>query len=153
MIKQHACKKICSHREKGLNEEMEKAVVYIHGKGGSADEAEHYEQLFTNCDVIGFDYKAQTPWDAVEEFTSYFNSLRIKYKTIRTIANSIGAYFAMSSLSLKQIDAAFFISPVVDMEQLIKNMMQWTGVTEAELLEKGSIETSFGETLTYEYLT
>ncbi len=46
---------------------MNKAVVYIHGKGGSAQEAEHYKLLFGDCDVIGFDYSAQSPWEAKDE--------------------------------------------------------------------------------------
>ena len=32
---------------------MDKAVIYIHGKGGNAEEAIHYKPLFSNCDVIG----------------------------------------------------------------------------------------------------
>ena len=36
-----------------------------------------------------------------------------------------GAFFSMSSLDETLIDQAYFISPVVDMEQLILNMMQW----------------------------
>ena len=43
---------------------MEEIVVYVHGKGGSAQEAEHYKALFPNCEVIGFDYHAQSPWEA-----------------------------------------------------------------------------------------
>ena len=35
---------------------MDKAVIYIHGKGGNAEEAIHYKPLFSNCDVIGLDY-------------------------------------------------------------------------------------------------
>lgn len=30
---------------------MDKVVVYIHGKGGNAGEAEHYKPLFHDCDV------------------------------------------------------------------------------------------------------
>lgn len=132
--------------------EMKKAILYIHGKGGSAEESAHYKQFFPDCDVIGFDYKSQTPWDAVEEFSSYFDSLRIKYKSIRIIANSIGAYFALNALSDAQIEKAYFISPVVDMEKLINDMMRWADVTEDELKAKVSIETSFGETLSFNYL-
>ena len=39
-------------------------VVYVHGKGGSADEAEHYKKLFPECEVVGFDYSSQSPWEA-----------------------------------------------------------------------------------------
>ena len=39
---------------------MKKLVVYVHGKGGNAQEAEHYKAMFPNCGVIGFDYKSET---------------------------------------------------------------------------------------------
>ena len=39
---------------------MKKAVLYIHGKGGSAAEADHYKELFTSYEVIGLDYKTNT---------------------------------------------------------------------------------------------
>ena len=41
---------------------MKEIVVYVHGKGGSAQEAEHYKALFPDCEVIGFDYRAQAPY-------------------------------------------------------------------------------------------
>lgn len=48
---------------------MKKVIVYIHGKGGNAQEAEHYKNLFRSCDVIGFDYRSSTPWDTKQEFS------------------------------------------------------------------------------------
>ncbi|MDO4471513.1 MAG: alpha/beta hydrolase, partial [Bacillota bacterium] len=47
---------------------------------------------------------------------------------------------------------AYFISPVVDMENLIGNMMLWANVTEDKLREQKEIQTSFGETLSWDYL-
>ena len=35
---------------------MKELVIYVHGKGGEAEEAEHYKPLFPKSDVIGFDY-------------------------------------------------------------------------------------------------
>ena len=43
---------------------MRKLAVYVHGKGGNATELEHYKPLLPEYDVIGFDYKSETPWDA-----------------------------------------------------------------------------------------
>ena len=42
---------------------MKNTVIYIHGKGGSAAESEHYTPLFPDFDVIGLDYKTFTPWE------------------------------------------------------------------------------------------
>ncbi len=131
---------------------MNKLIVYIHGKGGSAEEAEHYKTLFKNCDVIGLDYAARSPWEAKDEFPSLFDSICGDCESVTVIANSIGAYFTMISLNARRIEKAFFISPVVNMEKLITDKMMWADVTEEELREKGKIETAFGETLSWKYL-
>ena len=127
-------------------------VVYVHGKGGSAAEADHYISLFPDHEVIGFDYRAQTPWDAKKEFSRFFATQRKRCDHITLVANSIGAFFSMSALDETLIDRAYFISPVVDMEQLILNMMQWAQVTEPELAKQQEIPTEFGETLSWRYL-
>ena len=124
-------------------------VVYIHGKGGSASEAEHFQKIFSTSKVIGFDYKSENVWDAHEEFQNFFDAFNEK---IILIANSIGAYFAMDALAEKNIVRAFFISPIVDMEKIILNMMNWSNVTEDELREKKIIPTKFGENLSWKYL-
>ena len=128
------------------------AVLYIHGKGGNAVEYEHYRPLFPNCDVIGLDYKAETPWEATEEFSVAFDALESRYDDIILIANSIGAYFSMHALTERKIEKAYFISPVADMEKLISDMMNWANVSETELKEAGTVKTAFGETLSWEYL-
>ena len=128
------------------------AVIYIHGKGGNAAEAEHYNLLFPSCNVIGLEYKSFTPWDAGKEIREAINGLKTNYDRIILIANSIGAFFAMSANIEKDISRAFFISPIVDMEKLITDMMIWAGITESELQKKGTIHTDFGEELSWEYL-
>ena len=132
---------------------MKKLAVYVHGKGGNAAEAEHYKPLFPDCEVIGFDYRAENPWQAKAEFPAFFDEKKKNIDEIILIANSIGAFFSMSSLSEKRIARALFISPIVDMERLIRDMMTWANVTEAELRERGEIPTNFGETLSWEYLS
>ena len=133
---------------------MKNAVIYVHGKDGSSNEANHYKQFFNdNYEVIGFDYKSKFPWQAKEEFQKYFDFIIPKYNEILLIGNSIGAYFSMISLSEKQIKKAMFISPIVDMENVILNMMKWENVSEEELEAKKIITTSFGESLLWEYLS
>lgn len=36
---------------------MDRLVIYVHGKGGAADEAKHYMPLFAGSDVVGFEYR------------------------------------------------------------------------------------------------
>ena len=130
---------------------MKRIVVYVHGKGGSAAEAGHFVPLFPGCEVIGFDYCAQTPWEAKEEFPQFFAELRKRCDRLTLISNSIGAFFSLSSLD-GLVDDTYLISPVVDMEKLIGDMMTWANVTEQRLEERREVATDFGETLSWRYL-
>ena len=132
---------------------MSTAVVYVHGKDGLVQEAEHFKTLFPDCEVIGFDYMADNPWEAIPEFSTFFARLMPQYESIILIANSLGAYFSMESGIAPMIRKAFFISPIGDMEKLIQNMMSWKGVTEEELREQGVIPNEYGDDLSWEYLT
>ena len=127
-------------------------VVYIHGKGGNINEAKHYRQLFPSYDVIGIDYKSSVPWEAREEIHNAILDLKEKYEKIILVANSIGAFFAMNADIEKYLSHAYFISPIVDMEKLIVDMMNWTGISESYLKDKGIVHTDFGEDLSWEYL-
>lgn len=133
---------------------MKNVIVYVHGKGGNAEEANYYRKFFNDdFDIIGFDYKSENPWDAKSEFSDYFDSITSEYNKTILIANSIGAYFSLISLADKKIEKAMLISPIVDMERLILDMMTWANVSEEELSIKKEIETPFGETLSWEYLS
>ena len=123
-------------------------VIYVHGKGGNADESEHYKKLFADCDVVGFNYKSATPWDFKDEFFNWAEEKFSYYKNVILVANSIGAYLSMNAISqinaetsgdkngqnkiTAKINRAFFISPIVNMEKLICNMMAWAGVTNSK---------------------
>ena len=131
---------------------MKHLVIYIHGKGGKAKEAERYRSLFMSSDVIGFDYISQNQREAKDEYPNLFDSYSKTYDEVILIANSIGAFFSMCALADKNISKALFISPIVDMEKLITDMMTRTSVTENELQREKQIPTDFGETLSWEYL-
>ena len=132
---------------------MKDAVLYIHGKGGSAAESEHYRPLFPEWDVMGLDYQSYTPWETGAEIRSAVEKLKPEYNNIILIANSIGAFFSMNAGIDMMIRKAYFISPIVDMEKLIGDMMQWANVTEEDLRSQGVIRTDFGEDLSWEYLS
>ena len=163
------------------------ALLYIHGKGGSATESEHYKPLFPDNEVIGLDYQTFTPWetgkgrsseshqaclngrvvtelDAVKEIRIAVEELKGKYENVILIANSIGAFFSMIATPHfdhrsknagidDMIQKAYFISPIVNMDKLITDMMKWANVSEQELESKGVIHTDFGEDLSWDYLS
>ena len=128
------------------------ALIYIHGKGGCAAESEHYKPLFPNCDVIGLDYQTFSPWETGQEIRIAVEELKSKFENVILIANSIGAFFSMNAGIDEMIQKANFISPIVDMEKLITDMMKLANVPEQELESKGMIHTDFGEDLSWEYL-
>lgn len=131
---------------------MKNTVIYIHGKGGSAAESEHYKPLFPDYDVIGLDYKTFTPWETGKEIHAVVEKQKTEYDSVILIANSIGAFFSMNAEIDSLIEKAYFISPIVDMEKLITDMMAWANVTEDELKQQGVIRAEFGENLSWNYL-
>ena len=131
---------------------MRDLVLYIHGKGGGPLESEHYKPLFLGCEVLGLDYQTSTPWEAGAEILDAVTKRKDKYESISLIANSVGAYFSMNAGIEGMIRRAWFISPIVEMETLICDMMALANVTEEELKAREVIPTSFGENLSWEYL-
>ena len=97
---------------------MDKVVLYIHGQGGSASESCHFKSLFPECEVLGMDYQTFSPWETGEEIRAAVLDLSRRYADIILIANSIGAYFSLIAGIDRVVRKAFFISPVVDMENV-----------------------------------
>lgn len=131
---------------------MKQLVFYVHGRGGSAAEAERYRSLFPDSEVLGLEYQANTPWETGPEIRAGLLEAHGEGRDVILIANSIGAFFCMCAGIEALVQKAYFISPIVDMERLIADMMAWSGVTEAELESRGVIPTAGGEDLSWEYL-
>ena len=54
---------------------MKNAVIYVHGEGGNAEEANRYKQFFDDSfEIIGFDYKSLNPRDAKIEVINYLRN-------------------------------------------------------------------------------
>lgn len=115
-------------------------------------EAEQYRRNCPGFDIMGVDYKDDFPWNMEKQMKEAYEKLQKDYEEIFIIANSIGAYYAMHAFQKYSIRKALFISPILDMEKLILDMMQQANVTEKELYERGEISTEFGEVLSWEYL-
>ena len=130
-----------------------RCVLYVHGMGGSPREAESFRKDCPGCEVVGAEYDGSFPSVARDGIRSAYDSVRAEYDSVPVIANSIGAYFTMLALHGRDVAKALFISPVLDMERVILDMMRRAGVSEDELRQKGEILTASGEILSWEYLS
>ncbi|MDF2838679.1 MAG: alpha/beta hydrolase [Evtepia sp.] len=142
-----------------------KLFLFIHGKSGCKEEAEPFASIACQrgYQVLSFDLPEHgerrneidtfTPWHAVPEFKSILSEVRNRWDHVSIRANSIGAYFSMLSFAEERMDRCLFVSPILDMEQLIHNLMKWSGVTQEELEKQRTIPTNLGETLSWEYLS
>ena len=130
-----------------------KTIVYVHGKGGSSEEAALYGPLFPDCCLYGIDYKRDTPWEAGKEIREAILSQKSCDSGIILVANSIGAYYSMNAEIDDLVEKAFFISPIVDMQKLVRSRMELACVSEQELKSQKTVRTDQGEELSWEYFS
>ena len=50
-------------------------ILYVHGKGGTAEESEDYKSLFPGDEVIGLDYRTFSPWETGKEIRAAVDEL------------------------------------------------------------------------------
>ena len=143
----------------------EKLFLYIHGKMGSKEEAAHLAEIVypMGYQVLSIDLPGHgertgemerfVPWEVVPELQTVYANTQKRWKKISLYANSIGAYFSLLAFREVKLEKSLFVSPVLDMEKLICDMMGWAGVTQEQLKEAEEIPTAFGETLSWSYLT
>jgi alpha-beta hydrolase superfamily lysophospholipase len=144
--------------------ESRKVYLYVHGKMGCKEEALPFAELAcpAGYQVLAVDLPEHgerrgsseklLPWVAAPELEAVYFYAAERWKNVSLRATSIGAWFSMLALQEKPLRSALLLSPVVDMEDLITNMMQWANVSEAQLKEAGEISTDFDETLSWQYL-
>lgn len=148
-----------------------KAYLYVHGKHGSKADALALAEVATSrgYDVIAFDLPEHgdragetrngVPYacdarNGSTDILHVYESLRGRYESLSLFACSLGAYFSLVAFEGgAEFARALFLSPILDMERLIGNMMGWAGVSEERLRREGAVATNFGETLSWDYLS
>ena len=89
--------------------------------------------------------------NCVKDLKQIIEYAKKNYKEINLWACSMGAYFSLISYKDEDIKQCVFLSPVVNMKNIIDKMMLWSNTTEKELEEKQEIKTDFGQTLYWDY--
>ncbi len=87
----------------------------------------------------------------VKELCVIMEYAKAEWKEISLFANSMGAYFSLLAYENENLKHAWFLSPVVDMERIIENMMQWFQVTEEQLETEQTVATPIGQNLYWDY--
>ena len=90
--------------------------------------------------------------NCVEELNAVMNYARKKWQVVSLFGVSMGAYFSLLACRELHIEHAWFLSPVVDMEKIIQNMMKNSSVSEERLEREQTIKTPYGQTLYWDYL-
>ena len=138
----------------------ESLFLYIHGKMGCKEEAAHFAEIVCpkgyqvlSIDLPGHGERTGEMERFVPELRAVYGFAQQRWKKISRYANSIGAYFSLLAFQEAKLEKSLFVSPILDMDKLIRDMMGWAGVTQEQLKEAGEIPTAFGETLSWKYLT
>lgn len=133
----------CSHKEDVVIEILAEIAVQNGYQVLSFDLPEHGERK--GEDIV---CKVQVCVQELGEVLAYAKS---RWSEISLFACSMGAYFSLLAYRDAGLNKALFLSPVVDMERIIRNMMTWFSVTPQQLEKEQSIETPIGQTLYWDY--
>ena len=90
------------------------------------------------------------PYECVRDLSVMYAYAGKRAEKISLFGCSMGAYFQLLAFADADIDRVWFLSPVTDMERIIRGMMEACGVTESEFRERVVIENDM-ETLYYPY--
>jgi esterase/lipase len=137
--------------------------IFVHGKMSQKEEAEGFATIAERkgYQVLSFDlpehgerksenYKCNIQ-NGVNDLRLICNYAISKWKTLSLFGNSLGAYFSLAAYQDIIFAKCLFLSPILNMEHLIQNMMDWFNVTEDLLKEKQEIQIPIGEKLSWAY--
>lgn len=142
-------------------EDSNRVYVHVHSKMSRKEYAESFAAIAETkgYQTLSFDLpehgertdsKRCDVWDGVSDLRTISDYAFANWERVSLYACSIGAYFSLNAYNTMPFEKALFQSPIVDMEWLVKNMMLWSGVTEAELESKKEIPSPV-DTLRWDY--
>ncbi|TYC83732.1 alpha/beta hydrolase [Acetobacterium wieringae] len=89
--------------------------------------------------------------ECVKELAHIMEFAKMDWEQISLFACSMGAYFSLLAYPEADLKQCLFLSPVVDMERIINNMMTWFNISEAQLRAEKQVETPIGQPLYWDY--
>lgn len=134
-------------------------IVAVHGAQSSKTDVPFRLLAEANpgCQVLSFDLpehgdRKQEPTlckaaVCVRELASVLDYAESSWSGLGLFAVSLGAYWSLLACQGRPIQHAWFLSPVVDLERLTRNMMGWFQISQACLEREQVIPTPMGQTL------
>jgi len=92
-----------------------------------------------------------THWNCISDLKAVFDFAQSLASDISLFACSMGAYFSLLAYQYFSIKQSLFLSPVVNMERLVDNMMAGFQVSKARLEKEGHISLPTGQALDWDY--
>lgn len=90
------------------------------------------------------------PDECIRELEAMYAFGAERGQRISLFGCSMGAYFSLLAFADADIEGAWFLSPVTDMERIIRDLMAYCSITEEEFRERVLVENDI-ETLYYPY--
>lgn len=89
--------------------------------------------------------------NCVQDLNTIMTYAKSLSNNISIFACSMGAYFSLLEYGHEPLKQCLFLSPVVNMERIINNMMTWFNISESRLKIEKEISTPIGQTLYWDY--
>lgn len=148
-------------------EKSKKIFIAIHGNMSNKEDTviEILAQIAINkgYQVLSFDLpehgerKENTQYlckvqNCIKDLRKIINYVKENnYEEINLFACSMGAYFSLLEYKDELINKVIFLSPIVNMNILIENMMKWSNTSIQKLEKEKEIKTDFGQILYWDY--
>lgn len=143
-------------------EDSNSCYIVIHGQGGNKFEAERFALIATTYgyQVLAIDLPKHgkrtdeanfVPWKVEKELKIVMDYAKKKWSKISLRATSIGVYFSLLAFKSEKIEKCLFVSPLLDMQRMISDLMRLANVSIEQLKKEKEIKTDFGQTLSWQY--
>ena len=140
----------------------DRVYIHVHGKQSRKEYAEEFAALAEErgYQTLSFDLprhgerqEEATPcdiWHGVDDLRLIGAYVFPRWREVSLFACSLGACFSLHAWQDRPFRRCLFQSPIVDMDWLIRQMMDWFGVTEERLRREREIPTPV-DVLSWEY--
>ncbi|MCL2081827.1 MAG: alpha/beta hydrolase [Oscillospiraceae bacterium] len=144
-------------------DESDKVYIYVHGKMASKEDAQDFanKAFPKGYQVLSFDLPEHGDrknenypcmvWNGVNDLAVIGCYVHQRWNDISVCGCSLGAYFSLLAYKTLPIKKCLFLSPILNMERLMQNMMKLFDISEELLKKKRKIPTPMDETLYWDY--